>query len=150
MCKCCFGSIEGESCGWPKGTVRASIAMITIPLGFLSTTAVIIILIVKEQYTIALGVNSVIWGVVGTIVGHYFGTKQAEGAAKMISQNDQELIRSQNMMPRYISMLPSAHHGGGDLGMSGHGSSRDVAVNIPRDINNGGNDSNDSDIVLGQ
>ena len=110
MCKCCFGSIEGESCGWPKGTVRASIAMITIPLGFLSTTAVMIILIVKEQYTIALGVNSVIWGVVGTIVGHYFGTKQAEGAAKMISKNDQELIRSQNMMPRYISMLPPAHH----------------------------------------
>ena len=150
MCKCCFGSIEEESCGWPKGTVRASIAMITIPLGFLSTTAVIIILIIKEQYTIALGVNSVIWGVVGTIVGHYFGTKQAEGAAKIISQNDQELIRSQNMMPRYISMLPPDHHGGGDRGMSGHGSSRDVVVNIPREMYGNGNDSNDSDIVLGQ
>ena len=96
MCKCCFGDIEGESCGWPRGTVRACIALSTIFVSFLAATIIIIILIIKEQYTIALGINSVIWGVIGTIIGHYFGTKQAEGAAKLISQTEHELIESRN------------------------------------------------------
>lgn len=95
---CCFGTIEGESCGWPKGTVRACVTLITIPIGFLSSVAAMIILIINEEYTIALGINSVIWGVVGTIVGHYFGTKQAEGAAKLISQTEHELIESRNLI----------------------------------------------------
>ena len=93
----CFGSIEGESCGWPKGTVRATVALTTIPLGFISSLVIMIILIIKEQYTIALGINSVIWGVIGTIIGHYFGSKQAEGAAKLISQTEHELIESRNI-----------------------------------------------------
>ncbi len=103
MCKCCFGNIEGESCGWPKGTVRATIALTSITLTFLATISIMIILIIREQYTIALGVNSVIWGVIGTIIGHYFGSKQAEGAAKMISQTEHELIESRN---REIDQLP--------------------------------------------
>lgn len=97
MCNCCFGSTEGESCGWPRGTVRACVALTTIPLGFLASTIIMVILIIKEQYTIALGVNGVIWGVIGTIIGHYFGAKQSEGAAKMISQAEHELIESRNM-----------------------------------------------------
>ena len=97
MCTCCFGSIENESCGWPKGTVRAVVALTTIPLGFLSTLVIMIILVLKEEYTIALGVNSVIWGVIGTIIGHYFGSRTAEGAAEMISRNGHELIESRNL-----------------------------------------------------
>jgi len=96
MCNCCFGSVEGESCGWPKGTVRATVALTTIPLGFIASLVIMIILIIKEQYTIALGVNSVIWGVIGTIIGHYFGTKQAEGAAKIVAQTEHELIEQRN------------------------------------------------------
>ena len=97
MCTRCFGTIEGESCGWPKGTVRACVALTTIPFAFLASITIMIILIIKEQYTIAIGVNSVIWGLIGTIIGHYFGSKQAEGAAKMISQTDHELIQSRNI-----------------------------------------------------
>lgn len=93
----CFGSIEDESCGWPKGTVRATIALITIPIFFLSSVSVIIILIVKEQFTIALGINSGLFGVIGTIIGYYFGSKQGEGAAKLLAQSEHELIESRNM-----------------------------------------------------
>ena len=100
-----FGDIKGESCGWPKGTVRACVALTTIPLGFIASTTVMIILIIKEQYTIALGINSVIWGLIGTIIGHYFGSKQAEGAAKMISQNEHELIESRNMEMASINAI---------------------------------------------
>ena len=53
-----------------------------------------LILFISGQYTIALGINNGIFGVIGTIVGHYFGTKQAEGAANMISRTDHDLIQS--------------------------------------------------------
>jgi hypothetical protein len=94
MCKCCFGNIEGESCGWPRGTVRSIIALITIPLSFISAIGIMIALIVKEQYLVAVGINSVIFGVIGTIIGYYYGTKSAEGAAKLISDTEHEILRS--------------------------------------------------------
>ena len=92
----CIGHTEGESCGWPKGTVRATIALMTIPIGFLSLIAVMAVMIWKEQYTAALGITNGILGIVGTIVGYYFGSKQAEGAAKMVSKADHELIDAKN------------------------------------------------------
>ncbi len=95
MCKCCFGNIEGESCGWPKGTVRAIVALTTILLAFGAAGAVVGVLLWKEQYTAATGVIGTMFGVVGTII--YFGTKQAEGAAKLISKNEHELIESHNL-----------------------------------------------------
>ena len=96
MCTCCFGNVEGESCGWPKGTVRATVALVTIPLGFAAATAVVGVLMWKEQYTAATGIIGTIFGIVGTIIGHYFGSKQAEGAAQLISQTEHELIESRN------------------------------------------------------
>ena len=102
MCKSCIGNVEGESCGWPKGTVRATVALITIPLAFISSLAIMILLIVEKEYTIALGINSVIWGVIGTIIGHYFGTKQAEGAAQLVAQTEHELLERGFANSRYI------------------------------------------------
>ena len=96
MCRCCFGDVEGESCGWPKGSIRGTIALISIPMAFLMTCACMIILIVKDQFNIALGMNNGIWGVVGTIVGYYFGTKQGEAAAKLLSKAGHDIIESRN------------------------------------------------------
>lgn len=92
---CCVGDVEGESCGWPKGTVRATIALTTIPLGFLSLLAVMGVMIWQEQYTAALGITNGILSIVGTVVGYYFGSKQAEGAAKMASKAEHEVIKVQ-------------------------------------------------------
>ena len=97
MCTCCFGTVEGESCGWPKGTVRAVIALITIPLGFVTAITIIILLVVKEQYLVAVGINGVVWGLIGTIIGYYYGSRSAEGAAKMISDIEHEITESRNM-----------------------------------------------------
>lgn len=96
MCRCCFGDVEGESCGWPKGTVRGTIALVSIPMAFAIACACMVILIIKDQYEVALGINGGIWSVVGTIIGYYFGTKQGEAAAKLLSQNGHELIESRN------------------------------------------------------
>ena len=97
MCKCCFGPLEEESCGWPKGTVRAIIALITIPLGFLLAVGLIIYLVIKEEYLVATGINGVVWGAVGTVIGHYFGSRSAEGATKLMNHVQEELIKSRNM-----------------------------------------------------
>ena len=96
-----MGDIEGESCGWPKGTVRATIALITIPLAFMSAAGVIGVLLWKEQYTAATGIIGTSFGIVGTIIGHYFGSKQANDAAQMISENEHELIESRNRELKY-------------------------------------------------
>jgi hypothetical protein len=55
-----------------------------------------VILILRDQYNVALGINTGIWGVVGTIIGYYFGSKQGENAAKLISQTGRDLIDSRN------------------------------------------------------
>ena len=45
-----------------------------------------IILIIQKQYTIAVGINSVIWTAIGTILGYYFGSKKNLPSTQ--SQND--------------------------------------------------------------
>ena len=109
MCKCCFGNIEGESCGWPRGTVRATIALITIPLGFLIACSIMVILIIKEQYSIALGVNSAIFGTIGTIVGYYFGSRQGDGAAKLLSDTSNEIIKARYKEIKHTNNLLSIY-----------------------------------------
>jgi len=96
-----MGDIEGESCGWPKGTVRAIIALITIPLAFAAATGVVGVLLWKEQYTAATGIIGTTFGIVGTIIGHYFGSKQAKEAADMISETEHDLIESRNQEIKY-------------------------------------------------
>lgn len=98
----CLGSNENESCGWPKGTVRASIALTTIPIGFLTLTSVMILLFVREQYTPALGISNGLLAIMSAIVGYYFGSKQAEGAAKLVSDAKEDTIRSKE---HEISMM---------------------------------------------
>lgn len=70
------GPLENESCGWPRGTVRATIALVSIPIGFASAITIMIILIIQKQYEIALGINNVVWVAIGTILGYYFGSKK--------------------------------------------------------------------------
>jgi hypothetical protein len=88
MFKCCCGNVEGEPCGWPSGTVRAVVTLITVPITFAIACAAIIILIINGQYDIALGINNGIWAVVGTIIGYYFGSKQGETAVKLLSESN--------------------------------------------------------------
>lgn len=107
MCKSCFGDVEGESCGWPKGTVRSCIALIIIPISFISAISITIIFVLREQYEIASSIIGLMFTVVGTVIGYYFGSKQgensakAENAAKMILQTEHELIESRNKEIKY-------------------------------------------------
>ena len=105
MCKICFGDIEEESCGWPKGTVRACIAIIIIPVSFIAAIGATAYLIYKEKYEIATGIVGLMFSVVSAVIGYYFCSKNAEGAAKMISQTEHELIESRNKEMSYKNLI---------------------------------------------
>lgn len=89
---CCCGPLPDESCGWPKGTVRAVIALITISLAFVLAGVCIVLLIVYDQTTTAISVLGIMFGVVGTVIGHYFGSRTAESASKALAASQQQVI----------------------------------------------------------
>jgi uncharacterized membrane protein YgcG len=126
---CCCGPLENQSCGWPAGTVRAVIALVTIILSFAAAISIMIMLIVYNQYAIAVGINSSIWGIVGGIIGYYFGTRQANEATESIIRARDETLRLVSAAaPRTIirrsrsaSSTKSKYSGGGDRSASGGG-----------------------------
>jgi len=107
MCKCCIGPYEHQSCGWPKGTIRATIAISVIFLGVLSLTSLMILLYAAEKYEAAIGIGSTIGGLVGIVIGYYFGSRGAEGAAEgaahMIADTEEQLLKTQEAMSRNMS-----------------------------------------------
>lgn len=88
----CLGTIPDESCGWPKGTVRSTLSLIIIITGLASMSTLMILLFTKDQYEAAIGVAGTIAGFVGLVIGYYFGSKSAEGAAKMISNVETQIM----------------------------------------------------------
>jgi len=107
MCKCCIGPYENQSCGWPKGTVRAVIALSVIFLGVMSLATLMILLYASEKFEAAIGVGSTIGGLVGIVIGYYFGSRGAEGAAEgaahMIVNTENQLLKTQEAMSRNMS-----------------------------------------------
>ena len=95
-----MGNHEEESCGWPKGTVRALIALIVIFFGIASLSTLMILLYTSDKFEAAIGVGSTIGGLVGIVIGYYFGSRSAEGAAQMISHTEEQLIKSQEIVNR--------------------------------------------------
>jgi len=88
----CLGNIPDESCGWPKGTVRSALSLIIVNIGLLSLVTLMILLFTAEKYEAAIGVGGSIGGFVGIVIGYYFGSKSAEGAAKLISKVEGDLL----------------------------------------------------------
>lgn len=93
MCKCCIGDIPNEACGLPKGTIRSVISLIVVVFGIVSLSTLMILLYVDHKYEAAIGVGSTIGSIIGIVIGYYFGSRSAEGAAQMISNTEQQLIK---------------------------------------------------------
>ena len=81
---CCNGN-QDEACGWPRKTVRATIALVSIPIIIAGSIVMMILLFLKGKYSSALGVLSGLTGILGTIIGYYFGSRSAENS-KIISE----------------------------------------------------------------
>lgn len=86
----CKNSDPKEACGWPSGTVRASYGYIVIPsiIGLLG--AGMIILFVREQYESALGLMNGLSGILGTVIGYYFGSRSTEVAHNTLTKIEHE------------------------------------------------------------
>jgi hypothetical protein len=72
---CCCGFIENEPCGFPKGTIRSTLAIIVTSIVCLGMMAALIMLLVYQQWAIAVAVAEAMLGVLGTVLGYYFGTR---------------------------------------------------------------------------
>jgi len=95
--KCCGDQFNpNEACGWPKKTVRATIALMVIPPVIMGSIAMMILLFTKQQYESALGILATLTGILGTIVGYYFGSRSAERASEIIREAEHENLENAN------------------------------------------------------
>ena len=140
MCKCCMGNNQEESCGWPKGTVRASIAVVVIIFGILSLSTLMILLYTDEKYEGALGVSSTIGGLVGIVIGYYFGSKSAEGATNAIIHSEERLFKQSENMSRMVDNINS-------VGVNNNNNRRNVRK---KRRNNKDENRDDIDVELGE
>ena len=96
----CCGQNQDEACGWPKGTVRAMLALVIVVLAFIMASAMITMLIVYSQITVAVGIFGTVFTVVSAVTAYYFSTQAATAsnkvlrdAATQVSESKDEIIR---------------------------------------------------------
>lgn len=106
MGNCCCGPIVTESCGWPRGTVRAMMAVIGIVVCLLVTGSAELIFIFRNEYVYALGIQNVITGVISIIIGYYFGSKSSQAATDALSDASEKLMAAKD---REISIMREEH-----------------------------------------
>ena len=88
---CCCGPLQDEACGWPKGTVRAALALLIVLGAFIIAGGMIVMLIIYGQITVAVGVLGTIFTVVGSVSAYYFSSQQAAVATKLATDNAQRV-----------------------------------------------------------
>ena len=96
----CCGQNQDEACGWPRGTVRAMLALVIVVLAFMMASAMITMLIVYAQITVAVGIFGTVFTVVSAVTAYYFSTQAANAsnkvlrdAAVQVSESKDEIIR---------------------------------------------------------
>lgn len=73
----CCGGLQGMACGWPKGTVRAIIA-VTLLLVVLGVEGFLVVwLVVHGNDTAAIGVGAGMLAELGAAFGFYFGARSS-------------------------------------------------------------------------
>ena len=106
MGNCCCGPLSTESCGWPRGTIRALLALLVILVCLLVTGTSELIFIFRNEYVYALGIQNVITGIISIIIGYYFGTKTADAATQAITESSERLLMAKD---RELEMLRENH-----------------------------------------
>ena len=92
---CCNSNTE-HAFGWPPGPVRAILA-ITVTFVVSAVSIYGIVELFKSGNTeAALGIIATISGILGTIIGYYFGSKSAEKATALIAESEHILVENRN------------------------------------------------------
>jgi hypothetical protein len=103
---CCCGPLQDEACGWPKGTVRAALALLIVLGAFIIAGGMIVMLIIYGQITVAVGVLGTIFTVVGSVSAYYFSSQQAAAATKLATDTAQRIADSKD---QEIARLNDTH-----------------------------------------
>ena len=84
----CCGDNPDEACGWPPKTVRSSIAM-TFTIGGMMTMSFCTVYFAVTNNDKSMAVLGLINGVLGTVIGYYFGSRNKQE----IDQKVEEVAR---------------------------------------------------------
>ena len=107
---CCIGKNPDEACGWPPKTIRAIIAIILVLSVFPSSIFLMVFLILKQQYDSAIAVSASMMGIIGTVIGYYFGTRASESKNKLASDIENRYIDHLSILNRQINQPLSYEH----------------------------------------
>lgn len=96
----CCGSLSNESCGWPRGTVTATLSIIIIILSFLLAAGLMVGLLLSNKVSEAIAVLGMVFTVVSAVTTHYFD----KSATKTLTEaKDSEIRRLEQVNERMLS-----------------------------------------------
>ena len=93
----CCGGLQGMACGWPKGTVRAIIAITLLIVVLIVEGFLAVWLVVHGNETAAVGVGAGMLAEVGAAFGFYFGSR----SSKTDDDTRHHLDGQEDRVPRY-------------------------------------------------
>jgi len=76
---CCCPVVPTEACGCPPGTIRASLALSSTLIILLGLIALVIVLVVNQQWALAGTVANGPTAILSAIISYYFASRTAQG-----------------------------------------------------------------------
>ena len=86
---CCCGFLENEPCGYPKGTIRSTLAVIITVIVLLAISAVIVMLLIYQQWALAVAVAEAPLAVLSAVIGYYFGSRTKSKDPEFVIETDE-------------------------------------------------------------
>lgn len=75
---CCCPVVPTEPCGCPPGTIRASLALSSTLIILLGLIALVIVLVVNQQWALAGTVANGPTAILSAIISYYFASRTAQ------------------------------------------------------------------------
>ena len=85
---CCCGFLENEPCGYPKGTIRSTLAIIITVIVLIGISSVIGVLLYAGEYALAIAVAEAPLAVLSAVIGYYFGSRTKSQDPNYVIETD--------------------------------------------------------------
>jgi hypothetical protein len=89
----CCGGLQGMACGWPKGTVRAIIAITLLIVVLAVESFLVVWLAIAGDHTSAIAVGAAMMAELGAVGGFYYGSRTSKGNKDDTTHHDDDLER---------------------------------------------------------
>jgi hypothetical protein len=91
---CCNSVNEKEPCGLPPGTIRSTMGLLIVIVGYTVLSFLAIYFVINKEYSNALGIGGMLATTLGSVVGFYFGSR----GKQELHQEVQEEVRKNHTM----------------------------------------------------